>query len=139
VSVRGGRRLAATLTEQRGRALLFRELATLRADAPIGADVDALRWQGPRPEFERWSVRLGSAELHERASVLAAARAAGTCWANPRDQTEGISPQAAAAVRPRLRVRAWARDKNLLHERGQAHPRVRAEQTYEIGVRSEAS
>ena len=78
VSVRGAARLATTLAEQRDRALLFRELATLRTDAPIGADVDALRWTGPRSEFETWSERLGSAELHERASVLAAARAAGT-------------------------------------------------------------
>ena len=36
VPVRGATRLATTLTEQRERALLFRELATLRADAPIG-------------------------------------------------------------------------------------------------------
>jgi 5'-3' exonuclease len=76
VSVRGAARLAATLTEQRDRALLFRELATLRTDAPIGTDVDALRWTGPRSEFEAWSVRLGSIELHQRAAVLAAARAA---------------------------------------------------------------
>ena len=76
VSVRGAARLATTLAEQRDRALLFRELATLRPDAPIGTDVDALRWTGPRSEFEAWSGRLGSAELHERASALAAARAA---------------------------------------------------------------
>ena len=76
VSVRGSRRLATTLTEQRGRALLFRELATLRGDAPIGADVDALRWTGPRAGFAAWSERLGTPPLHERASLLAAARAA---------------------------------------------------------------
>jgi 5'-3' exonuclease len=75
VSVRGAVRLAATLTEQRERALLFRELATLRVDAPIGADVDALRWRGPRADFRAWSERLGAPALHERASVLAAARA----------------------------------------------------------------
>ena len=51
VSVRGAMRLAATLVEQRERVLLFRELATLRTDAPIGTDVDALRWMGPRAEF----------------------------------------------------------------------------------------
>jgi 5'-3' exonuclease len=78
VSVRGAARLATILAEQRDQALLFRELATLRTDAPIGTDVDALRWTGPRAEFERWSERLGSAELHVRASVLAAARAART-------------------------------------------------------------
>ena len=76
VSVRGSTRLATTLTEQRERALLFRELATLRADAPIGVDVDALRWSGPRADFAAWSERLGTLLLHERASTLAAARAA---------------------------------------------------------------
>jgi 5'-3' exonuclease len=67
VSVRGALRLAMTLAEQRERALLFRELATLRADAPIGADVDALRWTGPRAEFAAWSERLSAPTLHERA------------------------------------------------------------------------
>ncbi|MGH7368662.1 MAG: 5'-3' exonuclease [Candidatus Rokuibacteriota bacterium] len=75
VSVRGSLRLAATLTEQRERALLFRQLATLRTDAPIGVDVDALRWTGPRPDFEAWSERLGTPALHERAASLAASRA----------------------------------------------------------------
>ncbi len=76
VSVRGAMRLATTLAEQRERALLFRELATLRADAPVGADVDALRWKGPRSDFAVWSERLGTPALHERAARLAAARAA---------------------------------------------------------------
>ncbi|PYM40091.1 MAG: flap endonuclease [Candidatus Rokuibacteriota bacterium] len=75
VSVRGAMRLATTLTEQRERALLFRKLATLRTDAPVGADVDALRWMGPRPDFAAWSERLGTPTIHERASMLAAARA----------------------------------------------------------------
>jgi 5'-3' exonuclease len=75
VSVRGALRLATTLTGERERALLFRQLATLRADAPIGADVDALRWSGPRADFVAWSERLGPPSLHERASTLAAARA----------------------------------------------------------------
>jgi len=72
VAVRGATRLAATLTEQRERALLFRELATLRVDAPIGADVDALRWRGPRADFAAWSGRLGTPALHERATIVAA-------------------------------------------------------------------
>jgi len=75
VPVRGAPRLATTLVEQRERALLFRTLATLRVDAPIGADVDALRWNGPRADFAGWSMRLGTPALHERASVLAAGRA----------------------------------------------------------------
>jgi 5'-3' exonuclease len=77
VSVRGAMRLTTTLAEQRERALLFRELATLRTDAPIGADVDALRWAGPRPDFEAWAQRLGTPELRERASMLAARGALG--------------------------------------------------------------
>jgi 5'-3' exonuclease len=78
VPVRGASRLAATLTEQRERAVLFRTLATLRADALNGVDVDGLRWTGPRPDFAAWSERLGSPALHERASKLAVERAAVT-------------------------------------------------------------
>jgi 5'-3' exonuclease len=74
VSVRGVLRLATTLTEQHEQALLFRELATLRFDAPIAADVDALRWTGPRPDFAAWSERLGAPSLRERASTLATTR-----------------------------------------------------------------
>jgi 5'-3' exonuclease len=76
VPMRGASRLAATLVEQWERALLFRRLATLRADAPIGADVDVLRWTGPRPDFAGWTARLGAPLLQERAEKLAATRAA---------------------------------------------------------------
>src|SRR6185437_14490504 len=76
VPVRGALRLATALTEQREQALLFRVLATLRTDAPIGIDVDGLRWRGPRAEFATWAERLGTPALQERAVVLAAARTA---------------------------------------------------------------
>jgi len=78
VSVRGAARLAATLAEQGERARLFRALATLRADAPIGTDVDALRWVGPRPELAAWSERLGSPSLQDRAAKLAARESMGS-------------------------------------------------------------
>jgi 5'-3' exonuclease len=74
VPVRGALRLATVLAEERERALLFRELATLRADAPIGVDVDALRWRGPRADFATWAARLGAPQLHGRAASLAATR-----------------------------------------------------------------
>jgi len=74
LSMRGTERLAATLVEQWERALLFRRLATLRADAPIGVDVDALRWKGPRAEFSDWARRCGAPALHERAIKLASQR-----------------------------------------------------------------
>jgi 5'-3' exonuclease len=54
-SIRGAQRLAATLAERWNEALLYRTLATLRADAPTIEHVDELRWAGPRPEFEAWS------------------------------------------------------------------------------------
>jgi len=74
VSVRGAERLATTLAEHQDRALLFRELAMLRADVPIGTDVDALRWTGPRAEFEAWAARLAAPSLLERAVQLALTR-----------------------------------------------------------------
>jgi 5'-3' exonuclease len=74
LSMRGTERLAATLVEQWERALLFRRLATLSADAPIGADVDALSWKGPRAEFSDWARRCGAPALHERALKLASQR-----------------------------------------------------------------
>jgi len=77
VPVRGAERLAATLAEQGERARLFRTLATLRADAPIGTDVDGLRWLGPRPAFAAWSERLGAPSLQERAAKLAARESMG--------------------------------------------------------------
>jgi 5'-3' exonuclease len=75
-AVRGAPRLAATLAEQGERARLFRTLATLRADAPIGTGVDGLRWVGPHPGFAAWAGRLGAPALHERATSLAATRSA---------------------------------------------------------------
>jgi 5'-3' exonuclease len=74
LSMRGTERLAAILVEQWERALLFRRLATLRADAPIGVDVDALGWKGPRAEFSDWARRCGAPALHERAVKLASQR-----------------------------------------------------------------
>jgi len=74
VSMRGTERLATTLGQQWERALLFRRLATLRADAPIGVDVDGLRWKGPRAEFADWARRFGAPALHERAVKLASER-----------------------------------------------------------------
>ena len=71
-SIRGAQRLSATLFDQWEDALLYRTLATLRRDVPITEMVDELRWKGPRPEFERYSQRIQSPRLHERA--LAAAR-----------------------------------------------------------------
>jgi 5'-3' exonuclease len=55
------------LGAERERALLFKTLATLRDDAPLFTDVDALRWRGPTPAFARWTARVGNERLLERA------------------------------------------------------------------------
>jgi 5'-3' exonuclease len=68
VSVRGAASLARTLKEQRRDAELFRELATLRTDAPIPeSDPDELRWRGvDEAAFEALAERLRSPRLSER-------------------------------------------------------------------------
>jgi 5'-3' exonuclease len=53
--------LAATLEKERPLALLFRTLATLRADVPTFETVDELEWKGPRPEFEALAARFEAA------------------------------------------------------------------------------
>ena len=60
------------LGERRELALLFKRLATLRADAPLFADVEELRWRGPTDAFAAWTERMEDARLLER-SVKASA------------------------------------------------------------------
>src|SRR5256712_1269286 len=64
----------AVLGESRDLALLFKNLATLRTDAPLFRDVDELRWRGPTDEFAARAERLGDARLHERSLKAADAR-----------------------------------------------------------------
>jgi 5'-3' exonuclease len=73
VAVRGPAKLAATLAEQRDRALLFRHLATLRVDAPVGK-VDDWRWLGPAPALDEWAQRLDDPGIVARARRLAERR-----------------------------------------------------------------
>src|SRR3989475_11698777 len=56
----------AVLGDRRDLALLFKELATLRTDAPLFRDVDELRWRGPTGAFAAWSEQLRDARLLER-------------------------------------------------------------------------
>jgi len=53
--------LARTLERERDRALLFRDLATLRTDIPLFDSVDELRWTGPSDAFAPLAARLDSA------------------------------------------------------------------------------
>jgi 5'-3' exonuclease len=56
----------SVLGERRELALLFKDLATLRTDAPLFDDVDELRWLGPTPDFENQVAGLGDDRLIER-------------------------------------------------------------------------
>ena len=53
------------------RALLFKNLATLRIDAPLFADVEQLRWNGPTSSFASMAERIGDARLATRVRDLA--------------------------------------------------------------------
>jgi len=53
--------LAATLIRDRDRALLFRDLATLRTDIDLFDAVDELRWKGPTPAFQAIAKQLDAA------------------------------------------------------------------------------
>ena len=57
---------AGVLGERREQALLFKDLATLRVEAPLFRDVDELRWQGPRETFSVWTERIGDERLADR-------------------------------------------------------------------------
>jgi len=55
------------LGERRDLALLFKDLATLRTDAPLFRDVDELRWRGPTAAFAAYAGRMKAPRLLERA------------------------------------------------------------------------
>ncbi len=54
------------LREHRDLALRFKDLATLRDDAPLFREVDELRWRGPTQEFAAYTERLNDARLLQR-------------------------------------------------------------------------
>ncbi len=62
------------LGEQRERALLFKNLATLRTDAPLFANVDDIEWKGPTPAFEEWLARIDDKRLLPRCQKVVSAQ-----------------------------------------------------------------
>src|ERR1044071_2357425 len=49
--------------EKRALALLFKELAIVKTDAPLFADVEELRWRGATPEFEAMTQKIENPRL----------------------------------------------------------------------------
>jgi 5'-3' exonuclease len=76
------------LGESRDLALLFKELATLRTDAPLFDDVEALRWLGPTPAFAGYAGQLGADRVLERCLKA---------WAGTDKATAGSSEDEPAA------------------------------------------
>src|SRR4030095_4254228 len=58
------------LREKRDLALLFKDLATLRTNAPLFENVDELRWRGSTPEFEAVAQRIADDRLLKRVRTL---------------------------------------------------------------------
>jgi len=56
----------SVLGGNRDLALLFKDLATLRSDAPLFPDVDALRWDGPTAGFAAFAERFGDSRIVTR-------------------------------------------------------------------------
>jgi len=51
-------------------ALLFKDLATLREDATLFANVDELRWRGPTEKFSAFAERMGDTKLVARCASI---------------------------------------------------------------------
>jgi 5'-3' exonuclease len=65
--VRGASTLAMSLRDHRDEAYLYRQLATLRTDAPIAETLDDLRWRGARrTELTDLCQELGNLDFLER-------------------------------------------------------------------------
>jgi 5'-3' exonuclease len=55
------------LGDRRDLALVFKNLATLRTDAPLFRDVDELLWRGPTSDFAAYAERMDAPRVLERA------------------------------------------------------------------------
>ena len=59
-------RLAESLAQHRAEAYLYRKLATLRADVPLQATLNDLKWQGAYPRLKALCRELGDDRIPER-------------------------------------------------------------------------
>ncbi len=70
VQVRGAAKLAATLRENRADAALFKKVATIVTDVPVGV-VDDWKWMGPTKDFTDLTMEMGQPNLAKKADALA--------------------------------------------------------------------
>lgn len=69
LAVRGADRLVSALVEQAGLLSVFKTLATLRFDVPVGT-IDSWMWSGPTSSFEQLMSEMGVASIVERVHRL---------------------------------------------------------------------
>jgi 5'-3' exonuclease len=58
--------LAASLSQRRGEAFLYRKLAMLRADVPLKETLHDLKWQGAYPRLKKLCHEFGDDRIPER-------------------------------------------------------------------------
>jgi 5'-3' exonuclease len=66
-TLRGAEKLARTLSDQMADALLFRAIATVALDVPVGV-VDDWQWRGPTDDLVHVAAKLGAPDLASRAA-----------------------------------------------------------------------
>jgi 5'-3' exonuclease len=71
--LRGAAALSATLQDRFADALLFRRIATVERDVPVGT-VDTWKWSGPTEGFDAVADRYDARRLRPRAHALATRR-----------------------------------------------------------------
>lgn len=69
-ALRGAEKLARTLSDQMADALLFRTIATVALDVPVGV-VDDWQWRGPTAALAAVATQLGAPDLADRAARIA--------------------------------------------------------------------
>ena len=74
IQVRSGASLASRLASDRNLAMLFKEIATVRNDAPVSNTVDALEWSGATVNFEGFCETNGLEALFARTEKVMADR-----------------------------------------------------------------
>ena len=71
--LRGAAKLSSTLQDNLADAYLFRQIATVERDVPVGT-VDDWRWVGPTAQFAAVCAEIGSRSLPSRVEALAKKR-----------------------------------------------------------------
>jgi 5'-3' exonuclease len=74
VKVTSASTLAETLRRDWNKAVLFRQLATLRTDIKLFDDVQELRWAGPTPAYDAIAAQLDAAITQPRSDASKAAK-----------------------------------------------------------------